>query len=189
MNNLGPRVTIALLALLLAVSFKPAQADAIYTYTGKPFSIAVSPYTTQDFVTAVITTQMPLAPNLPFGAIEVNSLSLSDGVQTITLDPSLSSVLNVATDAGGNIDSWQVFLSYSTSHYISTQKTATVTADVGSLDEVKQADNDGAPGVWTVSAAAAEPASVGLFAAGVLGLFAVVFGKRLTAVVRPVLDR
>jgi PEP-CTERM motif len=176
-------------ALLLAVSFKPAQADTIYTYTGKPFTIAASPYTTKDFVTAVITTQMPLAPNLPFGAIEVNSLSLSDGVQTITLDPSLSSVLNVARDAGGNIDSWQIFLSYSTSHYISTQKKATVTADVGSLDDVKQADNDGTPGAWKVSAAAPEPASIGLFAAGVLGLFAVVSRKRLTTVVRSVLGR
>ncbi|HEX4166802.1 MAG TPA: PEP-CTERM sorting domain-containing protein [Bryobacteraceae bacterium] len=175
--------------MLLGVSFKSGRADTIYSYTGKPFTIAVSPYTKQDFVTAVIATQMPLAPNLPFGAIEVNSLNLSDGVQTIALDPSPLSVLDVATDAGGNINSWQLFLGYSASHYIWTQKTATVTAEAGSLDDVKQADNDGTPGVWSVSAAVPEPASVGLFAAGVLGLFAVISRKRVTTVVRPVSDR
>ena len=178
MKNSAPRVSIALFTLLLALSLKPAQADTIYTYTGKPFTIATSPYTTKDFVTAVMATQMPLAPNLPFGAIQVDTLTLSDGVQTLTLDPSLSSVLSVGTDAGGNIDSWQIFLSYSASGYISTQKTTNVTADAGSLDETRQADNDSTPGAWTVSTATPEPASVALFAAGVLGLFAVVFRRR-----------
>lgn len=181
MKNSAPRVSIALFTLLLALSFKPAQADTVYTYTGKPFTIAMSPYTTSDSVTAVMTTQMPLAPNLPFGAIHVDTLTLSDGVQTLTLDPSLSSVLSVGTDAGGNIDSWQIFLSYSASGYISTQKTTNVTADAGSLDNVKQADNDSTPGTWTVSAVTPEPASVGLLAVGLLGVFALALRKRAAA--------
>jgi hypothetical protein len=179
MNTLAPRAAIALIALLITASLEPAQADTTYTYTGQPFSIAVLPYTSHDFVTAVMTTQLPLAQNLPFGAIQVNSLTLSDGIQTIALDPSLSSLLDVATDARGNIASWQIFLGYSASHYISMQKTGTLTADAGSLDDVRQADNDGTPGTWRVSAAAPEPASVGLFAAGVLGLVSVVLRKRL----------
>jgi hypothetical protein len=90
LSCLRPRVSFALLTLLLAVSLKPAKPDTVYTYTGQPFTIATAPYTTKEFVTAVMTTQTPLPPNLTLGSmIFTNSLSLSDGVQTIVINPSL----------------------------------------------------------------------------------------------------
>jgi len=179
MNHLATKLAIALLSLFFAVSPELAQADTTYTYTGQPFSIVTAPYTTHDFVRVVMATQTPLAPNLPFGPIQVDSLVLSDGVQTIPIDPSLNTLLDIATDSHGDIDTWQIFLGSSTSQYISTQKTANVTADAGALDSVRQADNDGTPGTWRVSAATPEPASVGLFLAGMLGLFAIALRRRI----------
>ncbi len=94
MTTLSHRISMLPLAWLLVTSINPARADTVYTYTGQPFTIAASPYTTDDFVSAVLTTATPLAPNLPLSGISLISLSLSDGVQTIDLQLStpLSSI-------------------------------------------------------------------------------------------------
>jgi len=65
----------------------PASVQAVpttYQYTGNPFTSAEAPYTTSDFVTALVTLAGPLAPNMPLTTVTPTAFTLSDGVQTIT---------------------------------------------------------------------------------------------------------
>lgn len=174
-------ISILTFGSLLAFAIQPARADAVYTYTGKPFTIVSAPYTTTDFVSGQLTLATALAPNLPLTSLtNIDSFSFSDGVQTLAISTPLAlQTIQVSTDASGNITSWSIFLGVSTSHYISTQDTTNVTADAGSLTSAQQADNDGTPGVWRSSASATpEPASLALFTAGLLALMVLAFRKR-----------
>ena len=175
------RISALALGWLLAFAIQPAKADTVYTYTGKPFTIVSAPYATTDFVSGTLTLATPLAPNLPLSDVTgIDSLSLSDGVQTLSfaMSPPLESI-KVSTDASGKITGWYVFLGLSATHYISTQDTPIITADAGSLSSTQQADNDMTPGVWTSSASTTpEPASLALFAAGLLAVMLVAPRKR-----------
>lgn len=179
-NILRYRISVLTLGCLLAFGIQPAKADAVYTYTGKPFTIVSAPYTTADFVSGELTLAAPLAPNLPLSDLtNIDSFSLSDGQQTLgSSTPLPLQEIQVSTDASGNITSWHIFLGLSTSHFISTQDIPNVTADAGALNSTQQADNDATPGVWRSSVSATpEPASLALFTAGLLALMVFAFRK------------
>ena len=81
------------------------------SYTGNPFTFATGPYTTSDFVTAMITLAGPLGANMPLTEVTPIAFTLSDGVQTITNNGPgfvfFTSFL-FATDASGTISMWSV---------------------------------------------------------------------------------
>ena len=87
----------------------PASVQAVpttYVYTGNPFTIATGPYTTSDFVTAMVTLAGPLPPNEPFTQVTPLAFSLSDGVQTITNLNATIFAFHFATDGDGTITHW-----------------------------------------------------------------------------------
>jgi hypothetical protein len=109
------RLVAGVSGLVLSLN-APAWANAIYTYTGNPFTTVLAPYTTADRVTATMTLTSPLAPNLPGTDLTPNlvDLIMSDGVQTIHLanpGPGTPDIITfVYTDATGAISSWEVNL-------------------------------------------------------------------------------
>jgi hypothetical protein len=92
----------------------PASVQAVpttYQYTGNPFTVATGPYSTSDFVTAMVTLAAPLGANMPLTQVIPTAFTLSDGVQTITNNGPgfvfFTSFL-FATDASGAISMWSV---------------------------------------------------------------------------------
>jgi hypothetical protein len=120
---------LALFGLML--SSQPAHAQ-IYTYTGNPFTLfscgpAVPPpgtilcstpgpnaftsYTATNFVSGTLTFTNPLPANMSLGdvtGLAGFNLSLNDGQHTVTNTQTLGLIVQVATDAGGNITSWWI---------------------------------------------------------------------------------
>ena len=90
----------------------PTSVQAVpttYQYTGNPFTVATGPYTTSDFVTAMITLAGPLGANMPLTEVTPIAFTLSDGVQTITNNGPGSVFFTsflFATDASGAISMW-----------------------------------------------------------------------------------
>lgn len=161
------------LAVLICFSFVAASAETVYTYTGKPFTIVESPYTTSDFVTATITTATPFAANLPIGNYFVDSLTMSDGQQSIAVSPTLPLfTIQIGTDSHGDIALWNLFLGNSAENFVSSQNADRIVGDIGSLTANQQADNDGTPGLWKITTVTPEPGSLGLFVATILTLYA-----------------
>ena len=59
----------------------PASVQAVpttYQYTGNPFTFVSGPYTTSDFVTAMVTLARPLPPN-SFGEFPIIDFRITDG--------------------------------------------------------------------------------------------------------------
>src|SRR5262245_50400610 len=86
----------------------PASVQAVpttYVYTGNPFQFVSGPYSTSDFVTAMVRLASPLPANMPLTGVTVLALSLSDGVQTFHYPPSPITVL-LGTGPTGNINQW-----------------------------------------------------------------------------------
>jgi hypothetical protein len=107
------RTTLGLsLAVGLFVFWSPAtlRADAVYTYTGTPYTFVVGPtYTTSMFVSGSFTLSSALADNLaPQTVISslVTAFTFTDGVQTFTESPDINWAFDIGTDASGNINSW-----------------------------------------------------------------------------------
>jgi len=122
--------TLAFVGLML--SSQPAHAQAIYTYTGNPFTLfscgpAVPPpgtllcstpgpnaftsYTATNFVSGTLTFTNPLPANMSLQDVTGLAgfqLSLNDGQHTVTNTMTLGLIVQVATDASGNITSWWV---------------------------------------------------------------------------------
>jgi len=82
----SPKILLALTAAAALIAYPASvQADPItYMYTGNPFTDVNGPYTTSDFVTALVRLASPLAPNMPLTTVSPIAFTLSDGVQTIT---------------------------------------------------------------------------------------------------------
>ena len=90
----------------------PASVQAVattYQYTGNHFTLADGPYTTSDFVTAMVTLAAPLAPNMPLTLVTPTAFTLTDGVQTLNNFNAEDVNIGFATDASGNITAWRVF--------------------------------------------------------------------------------
>ena len=73
----------AVAALSLAYPASVQAVPTTYVYTGNPFTIVSGPYSTSDFVTAMVTLASPLPANMPLTQVTPLAFSLSDGVQTI----------------------------------------------------------------------------------------------------------
>src|SRR5262245_53389470 len=79
-NQIGLSVLVA--SGLVALGPAHTSADTIYSYTGNHFTMAASPYTTNDFISGSFDLATPLGNNVPLTAITPTSFSFSDGVQT-----------------------------------------------------------------------------------------------------------
>ena len=83
-----PKILLALTGVAALSLAYPASVQAVHTtyqYTGNPFTDVSGPYTTSDFVTAMVTLAGPLGANMPsFTPVSPTAFTLSDGVQTIT---------------------------------------------------------------------------------------------------------
>ena len=104
------KVLLSFLFVIISISgtVNSASAVAIYTYTGNPFTVVLGPYTTDNFISATLTLDNPLAANL--ASVDVTgfsgfSLTMSDGQQILTdTTPGLTTVsATVSTNMNGNI--------------------------------------------------------------------------------------
>jgi hypothetical protein len=108
-HQLGLSVVLA--AALCAMGPPHSTADTTYTYTGNPFTTAVSPYTTNDFISGSFDLATPLGSNVPLSTISPLSFSFSDGVQTLTnATPSILRTFTIQTDATATLAHWIVEL-------------------------------------------------------------------------------
>jgi len=178
----------------------PAWAVAIYTYTGNNFTTfaqfpgVVNQYTTSDSVTATMTLNQPLGPNLnqasvvndlasctPPGSPFIGCISMSDGLQTLT--PSFNNAtppapinvigsLSFSTDATGTIVGWHVELVNTNQQTLI--RTNTFTTNGAIVEDLGQgpatlftASVVGSPGVWTL---VPEPGTVALLGMGFVAM-------------------
>ncbi len=105
----------ALVGTLVMGFASAAHAQAtVYQYTGHPFTTFTAPWTGTDFVSVMMTLANPLGPNLHQVSELGNliSLSMSDGIQTLSCPGATCSYVNVlfSTDPGGAISGWEVTL-------------------------------------------------------------------------------
>jgi hypothetical protein len=112
-NQIGVSILVA--AGLSALGAAQSTADTTYTYTGNHFTMAVSPYTTNEFISGFFTLPTPFAlgPNIPFISVEPSSYSFSDGVHTYqpsTAPPGTTLRFDIQTDATGTPSHWDIFV-------------------------------------------------------------------------------
>jgi hypothetical protein len=115
--NTAPKFLFVLTAVAAFSIVYPASVQAVpttYKYTGNRFTFASGPYSTRDFVTAMVTLASPLAPNTPFTQVTPLAFSMSDGVQTITLPTSFGFTFVFATGSTGEITFWSLVASGAT---------------------------------------------------------------------------
>jgi hypothetical protein len=152
----------AVAALSLAYPASVQAAPTRYQYTGNPFTFASGPYTTSDFVTAMITLAGPLGANMPLTEVTPIAFTLSDGVQTITNNGPgfvfFTSFL-FATDASGAISMWSAVVEnihdFGTTGAIVTNNDPTDIHDSGIVipegGPFVLGANELTPGVWSVA--------------------------------------
>ena len=138
----------------------PASVQAVpttYHYTGNPFTEVHGVYTTNDFVTAMVTLADPLPPNF-HGDVTPTAFTLSDGVQTLTnTTPLIGSRFIFVTNAPGEITLWEVTtrVNDATDAFIDTIHEANqpITEDRAAPNfhslGVASGFNFNSPGVWT----------------------------------------
>lgn len=114
------RHTPCSLSAFSSLAAPKVHADTTYTYTGNPYSLAASPWTTSMFISGFFILPLPLPTNLAFGFITPSSFSFFDGVQTLTQSSASSSQFQVGTDATGQINQWSIFLQASSGGSIAT---------------------------------------------------------------------
>ena len=101
------RKSAALALAVVILSVTAVQAvPTTYVYTGNPFTFVSGPYSTSDFVTAMVTLANPLPPNEPLTQVTPLAFSLFDGVQTITNLNATIFAFHFATDGDGTITHW-----------------------------------------------------------------------------------
>jgi hypothetical protein len=158
-NQIGLSVLVA--SGLVALGAAQSTADIIYSYTGNPFTMASSPYTTNDFISGSFELATPLDNNLPFTLINstILSFSFSDGVQTISSPQAFpDSNFAIQTDATGTPSGW--FVSVHSAPFcpcITSDNAPGFVFDVatnvfGSFPSPAPilAENQNSPGTWSV---------------------------------------
>jgi hypothetical protein len=152
--NAWPKVLLALTAVAALSLAHPAsvQADTTYVYTGNPFTTATAPYTTSDFVTAMLTFASPLAPNMVFDTVTPLSFSFSDGEQTITnVSPGVSSLIQLGTGPTGLPSIWQIEVGADSGVIFTTGGGALSPSDSVNLHNATMSTaNVHSAGTWTV---------------------------------------
>ena len=138
----------------------PTSVQAVpttYHYTGNPFTEVHGVYTTNDFVTAMVTLANPLPPNF-HGDVTPTAFTLYDGVQTLTnTTPLIGSRFIFVTNASGEITLWEVTtrVNDATDAFIDTIHEANqpITEDRAAPNfhalGVASGFNFNSPGVWT----------------------------------------
>ena len=135
-----------------AVQAVPTSNVTTYVYTGNPFTDVSGPYSTSDFVTAMVTLVSPLAANMPLTGVSPLAFSLSDGVQTLTTLNAFGSVFSFATGPTGMITEWrmQVF-GEGPLTFIDSFKNV-VMQDIGATENPDGSGTVfGAPGTWSTA--------------------------------------
>ena len=139
----------AVAALSLAYPASVQAVPTTYMYTGNHFTDVSGPYTTSDFVTAMVTLASPLPPSA-FTSVTPLAFSISDGVQTITNLNALGAGFHFTTDAAAHITLWLAFASTAPAFpQIGTGNSLPITAmDVGIDVFGHFGEVDDNPGVW-----------------------------------------
>lgn len=88
----------------------PVANPTEYTYTGAPFVSADPPWAVGAQVTGSMKLGNPLPPFMPPTdiAFALDDFSLSDGIQTRTVDNSTFCAFEIGTDGAGNINHWVI---------------------------------------------------------------------------------
>ena len=197
MRPLRTGVLGALALFGLVLSSQPAHAQATYTYTGNPFTLfscglavpgpgttlcstpgpnGFTSYTAANFVSGTLTFTNPLPANMPLGdvtGLPGFQLSLNDGQHTVTNTITQGLIVQVSTDASGNIASWWIVMNtgYPDNGDISTDNFSSITfgpevsdngdlADPGGSVPGNFAYNFNSPGVWTTGSGTPSPTTL-----------------------------
>jgi hypothetical protein len=172
-NHLGLSVLVA--SGLIALGVAQSTAETTYTYTGNPFTFAVSPYTTNDFISGSFDLATPLDPNLPFTSITPLSFSFSDGVLTHTPLTSTAFTFFIQTGPASDLGQpaspvgWSILIGDTINglpNFITTHPADCPTCltfdQVGSFTGIL-ASNGGVgapPGTWSVTTTAPVPGPI-----------------------------
>lgn len=163
---------LTLLAMTIALSIKPANANVIYMYSGNDFTFATSPYTTNDHVSIDLEFLTALAPNLLLGTVTPVSFSFNDGHQTVTSSV-FGGLISIATDGIGAISQWDLAGCGDVGcvHVIISRNVLGNVRDAGQLvpQGVQEGIVDNSPGVWTASVVP-EPSAMAIATFGLAGL-------------------
>lgn len=179
MNKKAWILSIALVAISGA-----SRASVTYDYAGSDFSALYGPansyVTSNDNVTGSITFNAPLAANAFYSNPTSFNFSFNSGLPALTNNTAgLSQVIDISTDASGNIDFWYINLiangeyittaSYNTSH-----NPAIVSYDSGyyaapSASGLSQGYAP-SPGQFTLAAAVPEPSTWAMVMLGFCGI-------------------
>ena len=180
LKNLG---LLAFAALLCAVIAPSASANAIYTYTGQPFTVFSGGYACPSVcsITGSFTVAQPFAANLPLTGFNPLSFTFNGGAFTITQASAGSfpfpPFFIVSTDNTGGIQNWLITIIASNPlNVLSTVKDTTFPEDITCVlyqnfcqAPSPYAYNTFAAGTWTTTVTP-EPGSILLFSTGLLGL-------------------
>jgi hypothetical protein len=156
-----PKILLALTGVAALSLAYPASVQAVpttYKYTGNHFTFVTGPYTTSDFVTAMVTLARPLRANMPLTEVTPIAFTLSDGVQTLRSSAADTfGSFFFATDAFGHIAAWQVdaiLVPDTGEHGIHSSNLPfnfPPSEDDGSITRGDFGANEFSPGTWTVS--------------------------------------
>jgi len=151
----------AVAALSLAYPASVQAVPTTYTYTGHHFTGVSGLYTTDDFVTAMVTLAGLLGANMPLTHVQPTAFTFFDGVQTISNTPNLEVFFDFATNARGEITLWfaQALANDPDFRFIGTSHDVTGTGDGGGGDVLGQGFNNDSPGVWSVNASVPDAGS------------------------------
>jgi hypothetical protein len=129
--------------------------------TGHHFTGVSGLYTTNDFVTVMLTLPRPLPANMPFTSVAPTAFTFFDGVQTISNTPNVEVFFDFATNARGEITLWfaQALANDPDFRFIGTTHDVTGTGDGGGGDVLGLGFNNDSPGVWSVNASVPDAGS------------------------------
>ena len=168
-------LSFAFIAFLFSATLA-ARADTVYTYTGKDFTLAESPFTTSDSVTGSFTLAAPLGDNLSFDDVNPLSFSFSDGVQTFNSSNTASEFFQFSTDSNGQLTAYSINLPDGPAD-ISIINFPGAYAGDSAIDAQGDAALNYRAGSFTATtsvSATPEPSGLALLGTGALGLACVV---------------